>query len=169
MAGLPGAGKSAVADRLAARTGWPVLSVDPVEAALFEAGVSRDEPTGLAAYNVVGVLAEHLLRLRQTVVVDAVNADPKARHQWEDLAARTDVPLRFVEVVCSDAGLHRKRLEERRRDLGDFPEPRWDTLDQRRQQLGDWVGARLVVDTVDTVAELDVLVDALVAELRGAA
>jgi hypothetical protein len=33
------------------------LSVDPVEAAIWRAGVALDQPTGLAAYQVVEVLA----------------------------------------------------------------------------------------------------------------
>jgi predicted kinase len=162
MAGLPGAGKSTVADALGRRTRWPVLSVDPVESALLSAGVAPDQPTGLAAYLAVGALVEHLLRLGQTVVVDAVNADPDARAQWEDLALRSDTPLRFVEVICSDPELHRQRLEGRWRDLGELPEPRWDSLAQRREQLTAWSGPRLVVDTVGAV---DVLVEGLVAEL----
>lgn len=164
MAGLPGAGKTTVADALARRTGWPVLAVDPVEAGLLSAGVGSDQPTGLAAHVAVGALAEHLLRLGRTVVVDAVNAAPEARAQWEDLAARTGVPLRFVEVICSDPELHRQRLGERRRDLGALPEPRWDSLGQRREQLAGWSGPRLVLDSVGPV---DDLVEALVAELVG--
>jgi predicted kinase len=159
MAGLPGAGKSALADALGRRTGWPVLSVDPVEAALLGAGIGSHQPTGLAAYNVVDALAEHLLRLGQTVIVDAVNAAAEARAQWVDLAERTAVPLQFVEVICSDAELHRQRLEGRRRHLSHLPEPRWETLEQRRAQLLSWSGARLVIDSV---GELDALVSGLV-------
>lgn len=162
MAGLPGAGKSALADALGRRTGWPVLSVDPVEAALLGAGIGTDQPTGLAAYNVIDALTEHLLRLGQTVVVDAVNAAAEARAQWVDLAERTAVPLHFVEVICSDADLHRRRLEGRQRSMGDLPEPRWDTLDQRRAQLASWSGARFVIDSV---GKLDALVSGLVHEL----
>jgi predicted kinase len=42
MCGLPGAGKSAVADGLARELGAPVLSVDPLEASLWRgrSGVS---------------------------------------------------------------------------------------------------------------------------------
>ncbi|CAA9314656.1 MAG: hypothetical protein AVDCRST_MAG61-1996 [uncultured Friedmanniella sp.] len=162
MAGLPGVGKSALADALGRRTRWPVLSVDPVEAALLGAGIGSHQPTGLAAYNIVDALAEHLLRLGQTVIVDAVNAAAEARAQWVDLAERTEVRLQFIEVICSDTELHRQRLEDRRRQLGHLPEPRWETLEQRRAQLLSWSGARLVIDSV---GDLDALVSELVCEL----
>jgi hypothetical protein len=73
MAGLPGAGKSAVAEELARALGCAVLSVDPVEAALWRAGVGKDEPTGPAAYVVAEALAAEQLALGRDVIVDAVN------------------------------------------------------------------------------------------------
>src|SRR5215469_8216574 len=73
MAGLPAAGKSAVAEGLARALGCAVLSVDPVEAAMWRAGVDRDQPTGLAAYVVVEVVAAEQLALGHDVIVDAVN------------------------------------------------------------------------------------------------
>jgi len=68
MAGLPGSGKSAVAEDLAAALGCAVLSVDPVEAAMWRAGVGRDQPTGLAAYVIVEVLAAEQLALGHDVI-----------------------------------------------------------------------------------------------------
>ncbi|MEV5321784.1 AAA family ATPase [Streptomyces sp. NPDC052687] len=49
MAGLPAAGKSSVAEGLGRALPAAVVSVDPVEAAMWRAGVDRGQPTGLAA------------------------------------------------------------------------------------------------------------------------
>jgi predicted kinase len=148
LSGLPGAGKSVLAEAL--RTALPavVLSVDPVEDALFRAGIARTEPTGLAAYVVVEALAEPALRAGQNVVVDAVNDDPRARAQWRELATRTGAGLRLIEVVCSDSVRHRARLEGRRRGLAELPEPTWASLAARRHALQAWSEPRLVVDSV---------------------
>jgi predicted kinase len=116
MAGLPGAGKSAVAQELARALGCAVLSVDPVEAAMWQAGVSRREPTGLAAYVVAEALAAEQLALGHDVVIDAVNGVEPARDQWRRLAERAGAALRFIEVRCSDEEEHRRRLEGRARD-----------------------------------------------------
>lgn len=151
MAGLPGSGKSTVAEELGRRLPAPVLSVDPVEAALWRAGVDRSQPTGLAAYVVVEAMAADVLALGQTVVVDAVNDAPQARAQWRGLAGRQGVPLSWIEVVCSDTGLHRRRLENRRRDLPGFPEPSWDSLAARREGLGSWDDERLVLDSAEAL------------------
>lgn len=74
MVGLPAPGKSAVAEDLARALDCAVLSVDPVEAAMWRAGISPQQPTGLAAYLVVEALASEQLALDHDVVIDAVNA-----------------------------------------------------------------------------------------------
>ena len=62
MSGLPGTGKSAIADALCRELGAPVLSVDPIEAAIWRCGIAPSFETGVAAYEVAAVLAEHSSR-----------------------------------------------------------------------------------------------------------
>jgi predicted kinase len=148
MAGLPGAGKSALAGDLGGALRCAVLSVDPVEAAMWRAGVDRGQPTGLAAYVVVEALAAEQLSLGHDVIVDAVNAVPAARGQWLDLAGRTRSAVRFIEVRCSDEAEHRRRLAGRRRGIEGFPEPSWDSVRRRRADFDEWTGERLVLDSM---------------------
>ncbi|WP_432512725.1 AAA family ATPase [Kineococcus sp. SYSU DK001] len=154
MCGLPAAGKSALAGELARALAAPVLSVDPVEAAVWRAGVGRGEPTGVAAYAVVQTLAAENLRLGLTVVVDAVNDAAEARAAWRGLADREGVPLHFLEVRCSDPQVHRERLLGRRRDLDGFPEPTWASVEARRAAFTDWRQDRLVLDSLRPLDEL---------------
>ena len=149
LGGLPGAGKSALADDL--RTALPavVLSVDPVENAMYRAGIEHDQPAGLAAYVVVEAMAEPALRAAQTVVIDAVNAAVEARQQWRELAERTGARLVQIEVICSDPHEHRRRLEGRSRGLTAIAEPTWDSLGTRRADLAAWTEPHLVIDSVE--------------------
>ncbi|MGI5175581.1 AAA family ATPase [Dactylosporangium sp. CA-152071] len=152
MCGLQGTGKSTIAGQLARELPAPVLPVDPVEVALWAAGVDRDQPTGLAAFVVVGALASVMLKLGQTVIVDAVNDAEVARRQWRDLSARHEVPLRFVEVICSDEALHRRRLAERADNaIAGDAEPTWESVLARRDGFAGWTDDRLVLDSVDDV------------------
>jgi predicted kinase len=170
MAGLPGAGKSAIADIIGARLLKPVVSVDPIESAILRAGIDADQPTGLAAYLVAESLAETVLRAGHGVIVDAVNAVDPAREQWVGLAARTGEPMRFIEVVCSDLALHRQRLEARQRNLPHLSEPTWFAVEQSLEEYADWSGASGEVErlTLDSVEPLDVLVERALAFLGGA-
>ena len=153
MSGLPGSGKSAVAEALGRQLPAPVLSVDPIEAAMWRAGIDRAQPTGLAAYVVVDAIAASILGRGQPVVVDAVNDVPEARAQWRALAARTGVPLRWIEVTCSDPRLHRQRLETRRRDIEGFYEPTWESVQARRAGFDGWTDERLVLDSTMDLKE----------------
>lgn len=116
---------------------------------MWRAGVGREQPTGLAAYVVVEVLAKEVLRLGQTVIVDAVNDAPEARQQWERLGAEP----RYIEVICSDQALHRERLERRRRGIAGFDEPTWSQVEERRKNFEAWHGERFTVDSVNDLGE----------------
>ena len=58
MSGLPGSGRSTVANLLASELGCAVLSVDTIERGMREAGVHPEQPIGLAAYAVANRLAD---------------------------------------------------------------------------------------------------------------
>lgn len=147
VAGLPGTGKTTLADAIARRFGFPVLSVDPVEAAIWRAGIPASFETGVAAYEVVAAVAAHQLALGVGCIVDAVSAVEEARETWRRLAAATEAPLRVVEVMCSDVDLHRRRLESRRRNIPGFYEPTWESVVARRADYRPWPDPRVVVDT----------------------
>ncbi len=167
-AGLPGSGKSTVADALAAQMRVPVVSVDPLESAILRSGIDDDQPTGLAAYLVAETIAEAVLRSGQSVIVDAVNAVAPARDQWVLLGERLGIEVRFIETVCSDAALHRARLEQRRRDLPHIAEPTWHAVEQRLDDYASWSGLADACPrlTLDTVSEVDRLVREAIAFLQ---
>lgn len=111
-------------------------------------GVARGQPTGLAAYVVAEAVADGVLALGQTVIIDAVNAVEEAREQWRSLADRRGVPVVFIEMVCSDPVVHRGRLEGRSREIEGFPEPAWEAVERQREEFTSWSDDRLVLDSV---------------------
>ena len=154
MAGLPGTGKSTIGQVVASRLGIPVISVDPIETAILQAGIDSDQPTGLAAYLVAETLAESIIAIGGSIIVDAVNAVDPAREQWVKLAARYGESVRFIEVVCSDSDLHRERLEARGRKLPHVTEPTWHAVEQSLDDYQPWTGEsagvpRITLDSVE--------------------
>ena len=168
MAGLPGAGKSTIAEVIGNRLGYAVLSVDPIESAILSAGIKSDQPTGLAAYLVAEAIADAALGNGQSIIVDAVNAVGPAREQWVELAKRHRENLRFIEVICSDTDLHRERLESRERNLTHLPEPTWHAVEQSLDEYSEWVGTAASVPriTLDSVRPLGQTVDDAIAFLK---
>ena len=133
FSGLPGTGKSAVADALGRHLGLPVLSVDPIESAIVRAGIDRSFETGLAAYVVVEGLAEQSLECGLDAIVDAVNSVDDARDMWRALAQRHRAPLVIIECTVSDLAVHAARLAGRNRGLA-LPEPTWTSVERRRRE-----------------------------------
>ncbi|WP_235480292.1 AAA family ATPase [Leifsonia sp. Leaf264] len=169
MAGLPGSGKSTIAEIIGARIGATVVSVDPIESAILSAGIDADQPTGLAAYLVAEAIAESVLVAGRSVIIDAVNAVEPARMQWRDLAARTEAVLRVIEVVCSDEELHKERLAKRVRNLPHVEELTWRAVEQSVEGYESWTGhsAAMPRVTVDSIEPLGANVDAAVAFIHG--
>lgn len=167
-AGLPGAGKSTIAEIVGNRIGAPVVSVDPIESAILSAGIDSDQPTGLAAYLVAETIAESVLAGGGSVIVDAVNAVEPAREQWVKLAARRNTPIRFLEVICSDEQVHRSRLAKRDRRLAHLSEPTWHAVEQSLDEWETWAGATGAVPriTLDSVQPLGTNVEQALAFLE---
>ena len=162
MAGLPAAGKSTIAEVVGNRMGVPVVSVDPIEAAILSAGIDADQPTGLAAYLVAERMAEQVLASGHSVIVDAVNAVEPARLQWRDLAERCGVKLRVIETVCSDDELHQERLAKRTGLTAAY------AVEQSIDDYAEWKGAAASLPrvTLDTSRPLGENVDAAFAFLE---
>ena len=160
MAGLPGTGKSTIAEQLGRQLGLAVVSVDPIESAILSAGIDAGQPTGLAAYLVAERIADSVLSSPAAgVIIDAVNAVEPARLQWVRLAERHgERRTRFIEVFCSDPEVHRERLEPRSRELAHLAEPSWHAVEQSLDEWEPWIGPsaevpRLRLDSVRPVDE----------------
>lgn len=147
LTGLPGTGKSTIAGFAARRLRAALLTVDSIEASLWRAGISRHEPTGLAAYAIAQTTAESALRAGSSVVADAVNAASDAREEWRRAAERTRSALRVVEVVCSDLDEHRRRIESRRADSAYPDAGAWHQIRSCRFEPWTLPQPRLVLDT----------------------
>ncbi|MGW4984582.1 hypothetical protein [Streptomyces mirabilis] len=68
------------------------------------------------------------------------------------LADRHRVSVAFIEVVCSDWRVHRRRLEHRSRGIVGFEEPTWEAVQQRRIEYEPWTDHRLVLDSTADLA-----------------
>lgn len=156
IAGLPGSGKSALATALGHRLGVPVLSVDTIENAMLQAGLTPGWDVGVAAYEVAGAVARQHLTSGRSVIVDAVSDSEASRETWRVAAADGPAELKIVEVRCGDELEHRQRLSERRRGLAPIAEPTWADVERRAAAYAPWRQERLTVDTaeaLDTVVE----------------
>jgi predicted kinase len=146
LSGLPGVGKTTIARALTTAMGAVHVRIDSIEQALRHAGLKVEGEGYAVAYAV----AEDNLRLGRSVVADCVNPWPLTRNAWQEVANRSRVRAVTVEIVCSDIGEHRRRVESREPDLPGHALPTWLEVVERDYRA--WDGERLIIDT----ARLDV-------------
>jgi predicted kinase len=129
-----------VAERLGAS--W--LRIDTIEQALRNGGLSS-AAIGAAGYGVAQALAADQLALGQGVVADCVNPVPESRAGWRAVAARAGVRLVELEIICSDAMEHRRRVEGRVGDIAGLTPPDWPAVTSRH--YAPWDRPHPVIDT----------------------
>jgi predicted kinase len=152
LSGLPGSGKSVLAEGLSRSLSVPVFSIDPIEAAMWRGGLAKAQ-TGIAAYDVAIALADEHLRLGHSVIADAVNPVEAPRAAWRNLAAKYRAELRIIECICADEAEHRRRIEAWVRSIDGMPEITWARVLERRAEYEAWADARLTLDTSVDVPE----------------
>ena len=158
--GLPGTGKTTIARELTRRFEASYLRIDTIEQRLREAGLA----VGATGYVIANALAAENLLIGRTVIADCVNPVAASRNGWRETASRCAARLIEIELICSDAAAHRRRVEGRSVDVSGHKQPTWDEVVSRDYE--PWDRDRLVLDTgTDSV---DRLVDRAEAYVREA-
>lgn len=144
FAGLPGTGKTTISRAVARALAATLLRVDIIEQAIRDAGVPAGS-IGASGYAVAQALADANLGDGRVVVADCVNPVAASRQGWRVVATRAAVRLIEVEVVCSDAQEHRRRVEGRICDIPGLVPPSWEAI--QRLDYEPWDRPRLVIDS----------------------
>lgn len=151
FSGLPGAGKSALAEAVGRAQGIPVFAKDWLEATLLRcelAPSNPQKPLGSAGYELLTILAERQLTLGQSVILDSVASTLSIRAAWKTLAAQYRADWCVVECVCPDEAVHRARIASRQRNIPGWHELTWQDVEHVRSYYAAWQEPRLVVDTL---------------------
>jgi len=157
VTGLPGTGKSTVADQAAALLGAPVLAHDwamsglrpfeAVQSALDSMVPSGHQPVG---WSILCALARAQIRRGSSVILDGV-----ARTPYVDQCRKVanEEGARFVTVLteCADLETHRIRIESRQRSIPDWYELDWERV-QRSRSIWDFLSpADLILQATDSI------------------
>ena len=147
--GLPGTGKTTIARELTRRLSASYVRIDAIEQSLRTAGLT----VGPMGYVIGNELAAENLKIGRIVVADCVNPVLASRDGWRETARKNSARLVEIEVICSDAGEHRRRVESRLADINGLVVPTWrDVVDRVYEP---WDCERVLLDTAkDTIDHL---------------
>jgi predicted kinase len=148
--GLPGTGKTTVAQTLARQLAAVYLRIDTLEQAFIASGEGAAD-IGPAGYLAAYAVAADNLRLGLNVVADSVNSLHVTRSAWRNVALDAGVSILEIELICSDTTTHRQRVERRHADIPGLKLPTWNDVLER--QYDPWESGHLVVDTANVSIE----------------
>ena len=158
FSGLPGSGKTTLSQRVARRVNGAYLRIDTIEQALRDLCSIDVQGEG---YGLAYRIAADNLRLGVSVIADSCNPIELTRREWEQVALQTQARYVNIEVVCSDAHEHRRRVETRVSGVPGLKPPTWKEVERR--EYHEWTVDRIVIDTASK-READCF-DELVSEL----
>jgi predicted kinase len=111
VTGLPGTGKSTMADRIGQQLQIPVFAKDLVEATLRRCGTTHvlegQVPASYAAYELLFMLAQRQLAMKQSCIVDCVASHAALRTQFQSIARQNAATWYVIECVCSNENILR--------------------------------------------------------------
>jgi len=151
FSGLPGTGKSMLAESLGEQQGVPIFAKDWLEAVLLQNGLRSTRngtSLGYVGYELLTTLAERQLMLGQSVILDSVASIQKVRDAWKGLVNKYQAKWRVIECICSDESLHRERLCTRERNIPGWHELEWSEVERVREYYEPWKQGHLVLDMV---------------------
>jgi predicted kinase len=148
LGGLPGTGKSTLSQSLARHLRAVWLRIDTLEQSLRNQGLSVVADEG---YQLAYALARDNLRLGLSVVADAVNPIAITRNAWRQVAQDGQCPYQELEIICSDAAIHRQRLLQRPDTVPGLARTPWQAVQTRTYEA--WPTAYQLDTAHNTPAE----------------
>lgn len=154
--GLPGTGKSSIAETVGRELAIPVFAKDWLEAVLVRcAGTATsagEQQSGFVSYELLTTLAQRQLQLGQSAILDSVASTETIRAAWRNLAATYHAGWCVIECVCADTTVHQSRLTARRRGIPGWPELTWAEVERVAGYYEPWQEQRLTLDMGNLLA-----------------
>lgn len=150
FSGLPGTGKSTLADRLALELHWPLLCIDDV------VGDVPENPTVEFWDSKVAILlglAEKQLELSLSVIVDSVFMNTDRNHA-QQLAHEHQARFRPIYTHVSDDKVWQQRVAARYDQLDKKDAATWERIQHQRGHFRKWEpDTALFVDALNPIEQ----------------
>lgn len=146
IGGIPGTGKTTIANALSKKIDAPVFTKDLLEAAIVRSGiVSTGELKGVG-YELLAVLAKNELNLGRSAILDCIASSNSIKRFWSGL---TNQRVKYIECVCSNRELHKTRIESRVRGIPGWYEITWNDILKIEGSYHPCSETRLILDAKD--------------------
>jgi predicted kinase len=148
FSGLPGTGKSTLANRLARELCWPLLCIDDV---IGDVPANAGIPFWDSKVAILLDLIKTQLELGLSVIADSVfmNLD---RFHAQELARKFTARFLPIYVFVSDENVWRERVTNRYNELNQPDVATWERIQHQRQRFRPWErGTALFIDSLQPI------------------
>jgi predicted kinase len=148
FSGLPGTGKSTLANRLARELRWPLLCIDDV---IGEVPENAGIPFWDSKVQILLRLTEVQLELGLSVIVESVFMNMDRNHAQE-LARKYDARFLPIYIYISDDKVWKQRVSARYDEMNNKDVATWERIQHQRERFRDWEpDTALFIDSIDPV------------------
>lgn len=148
FSGLPGVGKTMLAEKLARKLRWPLLKIDDVIGAVPEnPGIEFWD----SKVDILLDLVNTQLSLGLDVIVDSVFMNMDRQHA-QKLAQKYQARFLPIYVFISDDKIWQERVTKRFSELNDKDVATWENIQHQREHFAEWwTGTALFIDSLDSI------------------
>lgn len=161
LSGLPGSGKTTLAQRLLTHYRLPILAIDDIASAFSVPSAIMDHRFWEEKVDVLLHLVDSQLSWGNSVLVDSVfmgQHPTHPAHPWNDrqrahqLAKKHQVRYRPIYLFVSDEKVWQARLADRASQLPDERVATWAQVDKQRHAFEPWQpGQALFLDSLNNL------------------
>ena len=148
FSGLPGTGKSTLANRLARELRWPLLCIDDV---IGEVPENAGIPFWDSKVQILLRLTEVQLELGLSVIVESVFMNMDRNHAQE-LARKYNARFLPIYIYISDDKVWKQRVTARYDEMDNRDIATWERIQHQRERFRDWEpDTALFINSIDPV------------------
>ena len=161
LSGLPGTGKTTIAQQLVQELQLPIFSIDDAVDAIPEHMAQHADLFWEDMVHILLHLAESQLAWGNSVIVDSVFMgvdENQTQHRWSDrqrayeIAQHAEANFRPIYFYISDENVWRERVARRSAELQDPRVATWTQVTMQRQYFQPWQpGQALFIDSLNPI------------------
>ena len=163
FSGLPGTGKTSLAQLVARELCIPLFAKDRIQSNLRVHGLA-DRKTA-DGYHLMFDLADEQLALGVSVILDAVFPMQEFRSVAYNIAASNKARFCPVYCFCSDMSVWQDRMRDRQRYVPNWTPVGWSEVERMQTVFEPWEPARVL--SVDAVNSLERNLELVQSWVRG--
>ena len=149
IGGIPGVGKSTLANALSKGLGIPVFSKDELEAAVARKGICSSKDMHGVGYEIMATLAKSQIANGNSAIFDFIASKSRVNDLWPQLL-NTDI--KYIECICSNEDVHKERIQSRKRNIEGWYELTWEDVLSIKRNYQPLMSERLTIDSVNNLS-----------------